>query len=104
MRLAWLLALGLVLTTACGEDTPPDKIGLEDVLPACSDVWVVGETLAVDYVGCLDRGEVVVAVVEDCVGDGKFTAYDDRLWATFGGKVLPIDSAEFRECQGSEAT
>jgi hypothetical protein len=63
MRTTAVLASIVLLCslTGCGGSgrKAPDKSSLPD-LPKCDDIWVVGQKLPKDYLGCINRSNEVV--------------------------------------------
>ena len=59
-----------------------------DALPACSEVWVVGETLPTDYEGCRTKGGIDQGAHYACTdGNGELIGYDDQSFARLGGQI-----------------
>jgi len=90
------LMLGVVVIAAaslagCGGDGDDSRYGPQSVwvrdASNCSEVWVDGATLPRNYEGCMDGKDFAVAVLVDCVGDDRFTTYDDRFHAFLGGTI-----------------
>ena len=67
-------------TSPSGAESAPSPGGVD--LPECSQVWVEGEQLPVDYEGCLEDGAVLEGVVTDCVGKGQLVQHQDQAGAT----------------------
>ena len=120
MRL-YLAAFALpLLLVGCGgddESSEPDNAleGLEqmaDDAPACSDVWVAGQTLPDDYEGCTDEtGMLYVATAGQCKDGSMLVSYEQRnMWVVTPGTIQqsPVPIAEdkdgyaaaFAECNG----
>lgn len=92
MRTLTALALTLLALTACSSnnDDNDDTSGSTDAgsLPACTDIWVEGNTLPADYDGCQnDNDTIEAAVTQTCTNGDTFTGYDDRYWAILGGEI-----------------
>lgn len=82
-------------SSAASEDaaTPDDsETAGKEPLPACSDVWQVGETLPENYVGCEDGDRLYPTVPTECPGGVKhFLSYKDRAYAIPGGTIVAED-------------
>ncbi|VXB83563.1 hypothetical protein [Aeromicrobium sp. 9AM] len=59
--------------------------------PKCVDVWVSGKTIPKDYEGCSKGDTIEAAVTLDCRDGSKFITYDDRFFATLGGKITAYE-------------
>lgn len=126
------LALLLALAGCSGSDDESDSSGTPDAsassassavddgstsedgaTPACSEVWVEGQTLPADYgLLCQDGDRLELAVTFPCGdGGGDLTGYQDRFWARLGGEIfdagardaMPQDpdyEADFAACTG----
>lgn len=102
-RLAICAALALLATGCSGDDTGADDSGsaatAESGTPACSEVWIDGETLPGDYEGCTnDDGSIEAAATLECdSGIGTFATYQDEFFALLGGEITeaPSDSEEY---------
>lgn len=98
------IALAL-LATGCSSSDDTDAAdngsGAEtgSSVPACSDVWVNGQTLPEDYEGCMNGDDSMeAAVILECdSGIGSFAAYQDEFFALLGGEITeaPSDSDEY---------
>lgn len=88
-RLAALVLVAPVALTACSTDdggpTETDTTAYQgSYLPACSEMWVVGQVLPQDYDGCTDEnGNEVAATFRSCDAGRRyeFTTYDDTSYA-----------------------
>lgn len=76
------LAVTAVLAACSGNVTRPEP----SQTPACSQVWVEGDTLPADYEGCMD-GESLVVAISDNTGA---VVYDDRLAAKPGQSIAKV--------------
>jgi len=77
------------------EDSPtPDdsETAGKEPLPACSEVWQVGQTLPEDYVGCEDGDRLYPTVPTECPGGTThFLSYKERAYAIPGGTIVAED-------------
>ena len=55
--------------------------GCPEGLPECGEVWIEGQTLPVDYSGCVQDGEEVVMIALDCADGSQLTAYEQAYGA-----------------------
>jgi len=69
--------------------TPPADD--DEGTPACSQVWVSGQTLPKNYNGCTNRKMFVAPVTHECTDGSSLTTYDDKFYALLGG---PISKAQ----------
>ncbi|WP_344008669.1 hypothetical protein [Nocardioides lentus] len=98
----WTAAAAMALTllvAGCSAETGPqssadrgteaDSDGGASVFPDCSEVWVAGNELPVDYRGCLDEdGTEVTPDVINCGTIGEeFATFDDSYFGFLGGEV-----------------
>lgn len=109
-----LFALFALLLTACGNDEKGDDAATPVALevggpPACSDVWVAGQTLPETYAGCEDGGSLYASAESDCKDGRVFTTFNDRFYAVLGAEITavvgemsddPAYSAFFDACFG----
>ena len=57
-------------------------------LPACEDVWVEGRDVENAYDGCAQGDSTVPADRLRCSSGQFVVTYDDRFFATLGGRVV----------------
>lgn len=98
------IALAL-LATGCSSSDETDAADngsdteASSSVPACSDIWVDGQTLPEDYDGCEnDGGSIEAAATIECdSGIGTFATYQDEFFALLGGEITeaPSDSDEY---------
>ena len=114
-------ALLLALTAGCGDDEPAqdttdanaessaegedteegDDSGGE--MPACSDIWVEGETLSKDYGGCSnDDGSIAGSSYEECTDGSRIFTHDSRFFTRGDGTIVDggddlLDHPEFEK-------
>lgn len=92
MRVTGTLVL-LAALAACSSDTgaggDPKPEQSPNELPACSEVWVDGAVLSMNYLGCTNEdGSVEGAAGVECEsGAGLFVTYQDRFFALSGGQI-----------------
>jgi hypothetical protein len=96
MRFVGTLAL-LALLTACSSDSgtsgAPQQEKSSGGLPSCSEVWVDGALLAVNYLGCTNEdGSTEGGGVECESGTGQFVTHQDRFFALAGGQITEATS------------
>lgn len=92
LMVAALLAL---LLTACGSDGKGGGTGdevVDDVgtMPACSDVWVAGETLPDGYEGCETVDTIEAPAISECADGSRWTSYQDEFYAKYGGEIIAV--------------
>lgn len=82
-------AVAVLALSGCGDDDKDDDAGdITSGVPACSDVWVAGETLPEDYEGCTrEDGDLEAAVTLPCTDGTELAGYEDRFWALLGGEI-----------------
>lgn len=94
-RLALSLGSLALLVSACGNgDEPSPEAGIDpgETTPACSDVWVDGETLPEDYEGCLENADLIAAAVfSDCADGSQLTSYDGRFYGLLGSEITEVE-------------
>lgn len=93
-RIAALAIAPLFLAGCGGGDSEGDKDSAAPAanggMPACSEVWVEGETLPENYEGC-DEGDAVSApAISEC-GDAEWTSYNDEFYAKLGGEIFAVE-------------
>ncbi|KRB79252.1 hypothetical protein ASE01_23360 [Nocardioides sp. Root190] len=109
-----LLALGapvlsVVLLAGCGSDsgdtaaddtdtssstsTPTAEESYDGGFPTCEEVWQEGETLAEDYLGCMDGATPVDLDGIECESGQFIITFDDRFWAVADGPIAEADGA-----------
>lgn len=105
---ATIAGAALALTACSGSDDSEDSEDFADWedVPACSDVWIVGETLPDPYEGCMDGDSLVAAVFFTCDDPANnYTSYEDALHAQAGGEITDRAGAAadfYAECNGEE--
>ena len=82
----------IALTLAgCGGDSDSNSDGEESpdeaLAPACSEVWVAGETLPEDSEGCMNGDTLEAAASFTCEDGSSLFQYGDDFWA-FGGQEI----------------
>lgn len=97
-----LACLALLLVAACGgeNDAPgaggggaPDEDRTSS--PACTDIWVAGQTLPEGYEGCTrPDGDLEAAVSYECTDGGDLVGYDDRFYVVTPGKIAEISGED----------
>ncbi len=75
---------------------PTGSIGVIDS-DQCDEIWVVGATLAADYIGCKKGNNEQPAAVISCNDGSKLTAYDDRFFAFLGEEIQSKDDEQAYE-------
>jgi hypothetical protein len=103
-----MVSLGLTaFAAACGEandgsaDAGPGSVSVSasptpDLpnWPACADVWVAGEKLAMGYKGCIDGVDAVKQHRYECSFGLPIIVFDDQFYAVAGSQINQVDSLE----------
>lgn len=79
--------LALTLSACGGNDDKTTNSDDEALAPACSEVWVAGQTLPADYEGCMNGGTLEAAASFNCEDGSSLFQFEDDFWA-FGGQEI----------------
>ena len=75
--------------SATPSETPTEEPSEEPMGPACSDVWVAGQTLPQNYNGCQDaeKDKWVQAMIYHCSSGQRLVTYGATFYAAKGEVV-----------------
>ncbi len=69
----------------------PDEESTAPAGPACSEIWVVGETLPAGYQACVEGGSEIEPESRYCESGQRLLTHEDRFWAVQGGRIMETD-------------